>query len=219
MGTLCGLVKDWWMSLIWTETRIWQVLGQGTQAVGPFVSFSWVHPAWRVGRTFTLKHFSWLPVCASAVMGPDSCSPDSLWGFGPAHQWGMILSPRPYFIDTLFQWLWKRGVSGVPRTETFILVIPAPWQKFISFVLRLLALSRLDKPATSSLIFPLPLPTEAIIELVCTGGHLTPALSQHLFDTEGHFLTWMVTACGVSASWVFSELTGWKMVSYSVLQD
>lgn len=153
-------------------------------------------------------------------MGSDGCSSDSLWGFGPAHQWGMILSPRPRFIDPLFWWLRKCGVSCVPCTETFILVIPTPWQKFVLFVLRLLALSRLDKPADASLIFPLHLRTEAIIDLVCTGGHLTPALSQHLFDTpEGHFLMWMVTACGVSASWVFSELTGWKMLSYSVLQD
>ena len=183
VGTLYGLVKDWWMSLIWIETRIWQVLGQGTQAVGPFVSFRWVHPARRVCLTFTLEHFLQLPVCASAVMGSDGCSSDSLWGFGPAHQWGMILSPRPRFIDPLFWWLRKCGVSCVPCTETFILVIPTPWQKFVLFVLRLLALSRLDKPADASLIFPLHLRTEAIIDLVCTGGHLTSALSQHLFDT------------------------------------
>lgn len=182
------------------ETRIWQVLDK--EPKGPFVSFSWVHPAWGWVARLLLNTF------------PGSQSVPALW-------WDQMLVV-PILYGALVQltseaWFWAPPIlyrhtvsmteiwcERCSTTETFILVIPAPWQKFISFVLRLLALSRLDKPATSSLIFPLHLPTEAIIELVCTGGHLPCTLTTPFWH-RGAFLTWMVTACGVSASWVFSE--------------
>lgn len=147
-------------------------------------------------------------------------SPSSLWGFGPAHRSGVgawapthTLSSHCFddyenMIRLVFYgqkhlfWEFQQNDRSSPL-----------------FVPRLFALSRLDNPEDSYwfsyCVSPLKLSCNSCVQMDAP----PPGLSQHLFDTpEEHFLTWMVTVCGVFASWAFSGLIGWKMASYSALQ-